>query len=72
MQSLSNMKTGVVILSLIAVIFGVDTILDANNIPTISEWFFNWLHTGLEAQLIFVGAIALFTAHVWWFGTRKD
>ena len=64
-------KTGTIILALIALIFGVDTILSATNTPTISEWFYDFLHN--DPLIGFTTLIGLFTVlcfHFWFF--RKE
>jgi hypothetical protein len=66
-----NFKTGAVILALIGTIFSVDALLAVYDHATISEWFYNWLHSGVEAQWIFVGGLTLLTAHFWWFRPKQ-
>ena len=60
--------TGTVILASIAAVFGVDAVLNANDVPTISEWFHNWLTGNPAVNLPVLGmAVTVLVAHFWWF-----
>lgn len=65
------MKTGTIILGILALIFGIDTVLSAGDHMTISEWINVWLHTGVEAQLTFGGIIVVLVAHFWYFRPKN-
>lgn len=65
--------TGTVILGFIAAIFGVDALLNANDVPTISEWFHGWLTSDPGTNLPVLGmAVTVLVAHFWWFSPNRD
>jgi len=64
---MNRIKTGTIILAGIALIFGVDAVLSFNEVPTISEWFSEWLHSGWSAVLIYCSVFVLLSLHFWWF-----
>jgi hypothetical protein len=68
-----NKHTGTIILGLIALIFGVDTVLSASDShATISEWMYNFLHNDpLIGFTLLVGSFVSLTAHFWWFRPKK-
>lgn len=64
--------TGTIILLLITLIFGVDTILSLGNNATISEVTHDWLRQDpLIGFTTLVGAFTALIAHFWWF-RKKD
>ena len=63
-----NKKTGTIILGLIALVFGVDTVLSIGDHATISEWFYNFLHNDPTTGFaVVIGVCATLIAHFWWF-----
>lgn len=64
--------TGTIILAIISVIFGIDAVLSTGSHLTISEWFYNWLRSGWEADAIFFSFIGLLFAHFWWFRPKNE
>jgi hypothetical protein len=70
---MSKKYTGTIILGLIALIFGVDTVLSTGSHATISEWVYNWLHNDpLIGFTILVGSFSALIAHFWWFKPNND
>lgn len=64
--------TGTVILGLIALAFGVDTVLSLGDNATISEWFYGFLHNDpLFGFTLLVGIFSTLLAHFWWFNPKK-
>ena len=65
--------TGTVILSFIALIFGVDAVLSLGQHATISEWFYNFLHNDpILGFTILIGAFGSLIAHFWYFRPKND
>ena len=62
------MKTGTIILGFIAIIFGADTMLSYSDMPTISEWFYDFLHYDpLIGFTTLIGFFVVLITHFWWF-----
>ena len=69
----SSKITGTIILSLIALIFGIDAVLSTGDHATISEWFYGFLHHDpVMGFTVLIGIFATLIAHFWWFKPRKD
>lgn len=63
-----KIKTGTIILGIITLIFGIDTLLSNNDAMTISEWFYNFLRNDPALGFtILVGSFGALIAHFWWF-----
>lgn len=63
--------TSMIILGFIGLIFSTDTVLLATGIPTISENMSGWIQASNGNLIIFVGGVALISAH-WIFGYYKN
>lgn len=64
--------TGTIILGIIALIFGTDTILSLGSHATISEFTYNFLHNDpLIGFAIIIGSFATLIAHFWWFRPKE-
>ena len=67
-----NKVTGTIILGLISLVFGIDAMLSTGDHMTISEWFYNFLHTSPGIGFtVLIGGFAVLVAHFWWFRPRK-
>ncbi len=61
-------NTGTVILSFIALIFGVDAMLSLGDHLTISEFAYNFLHHDpVIGFTTLFGFFCVLVAHFWWF-----
>ena len=65
--------TGTIILGIIALIFGVDTVLSASDSnATISEWMYNFLHNDpVIGFTLLIGSFTSLIAHFWWFRPKN-
>jgi hypothetical protein len=64
--------TGTVILTFIALVFGVDAILSTGQHATISEFAHNFLKDDpLIGFTVLIGSFATLIAHFWWFRPKE-
>jgi hypothetical protein len=65
---MKRIKTGTIILGIIATVFGVDAFLSTGSHATISELIYEFLHNDpLIGFTILIGSFVTLIAHFWWF-----